>query len=124
MTHHEALVILDSAERRHLLPISKGGHGHPLTKQCFLAALNLNARACGYAPVDFRNQWKQVLPALARNGYVRVEAQGDCGIALLAMTKGGHATLDRWNREGCASHPAPNQPHPCHAPEIRRKQAA
>jgi len=65
-----------------------------------------------------------VLPALARNGYVRVEAQGDCGFVLLSMTDGGRAVLDRWNHEGCESHRAPNQPKPCHAPTLREKAAA
>src|SRR5580698_7420111 len=98
MTHHEALVILDSAERVHRLPRSKGGHGHPLTVRCFTSALNLNAQACGYSPKDFRNQWKKVLPALVRSGYARVEAQGDCDFILLSLTDGGRAVLDRWNR--------------------------
>jgi len=124
MTHHEALVILDSAERTHRLPRSKGGHGHPLTLRCFTSALNYNARSCGYTPTEFRHQWKTVLPALARNGYVRVEAQGDCGFVLLSMTDGGRAVLDRWNHEGCESHPAPNQPKPCHASTLREKDAA
>jgi len=123
MTNHEALVILDSAERTHRLPRSKGGHGHPLTMRCFTAALNLNARACGYAPVDFRNQWKTVLPSLMRNGYVRVESEASCDMVLLTLTNGGRAILDRWNSEGCESHPAPN-PKPCHAPALREKDAA
>ena len=124
MQHHEALVILNSAERTHRLPRSQGGHGHPLTVRCFMSALNLNARICGYAPTDFRNQFKQVLPALQRNGYVRIEALGDCGFVLLEMTSGGRAVLDRWNREGCESHAAPNQPKPCHAPILREREAA
>jgi hypothetical protein len=124
VTHHEALVILESAEINHRKPPAKGGHGHPLTLQCFMGALKLNARACGYSPADFLNQWKAVLPGLLRNGYVHLDAQAHCGISFLSLTKAGRITLDRWNTEGCESHRATREVKPCSAPEIRDKVAA
>jgi len=124
MTHHEALVILESAERTHRLPRSRGGHGHPLTLRCFVAALADNAKGLGYSRKDFLNQWKGIFPGLLKNGYVRVEPQ-DCGMDYLTLTAGGQSTLDRWNREGCQTHAqAPNRKHACQAPSLRQKDAA
>jgi hypothetical protein len=125
MTHHEALVILESAERRHRLAPSKGGHGHPLTLRCFMSALRINAQPLGYSPKEFLNQWKSIFPGLLKHGYVRVEPQEDCGLDYLTLTSGGRTTLDRWNREGCPSHAqAPNRRHACQAPRLCQKDTA
>jgi len=128
MTFHEMLAAVAIAQEVHAKPESEGGHGGPLTLNCFLEALGQNAFLLGVPRGFLTSNFKAKLPVLIRKGWLTA-CDDRCGGGLhIGLSDGGVRQLDEWNEKGCGSHITGRgrRPHRgrCVAPELMRQREA
>jgi len=107
----------------HEKPESEGGHGGPLTLDCFFDALGLNASVLGLHKGMLVHAFRKNFSRLVAVGWLTICDEA-CGGHHFRLSDKGREQLREWDEKGCESHlkkagrkPAKGR---CAAPALRR----